>query len=217
MKAPIVPVNRRQRDEIGERGMHAVGARRPDNDRSRGQQERQDVTLYASPWRATARGAAFWGSRLPKPDANPDVCRPPMSVVVRSVPRKRRPWTQRPGRRPGRNHGRRGMQGRARPGRLSRPMFWSSLPGLKRMVRPGGMRTSLPVRGFRPMPRFRGFTWNTPNPRSSMRSPRCIEMRIASNTASTASSALTLVMSCDPGHLVHDVDLDHAYTSPGNC
>ena len=38
------------------------------------------------------------------------------------------------------------------------PMFWSSLPGLKRMVRPGGMRTSLPVRGLRPMPRFRGFT-----------------------------------------------------------
>jgi len=33
--------------------------------------------------------------------------------------------------------------------RLAQPMFCSSLPGLKRMVRPGGMRTSLPVRGLR--------------------------------------------------------------------
>src|SRR5262249_2951 len=75
------------------------------------------------------------------------------------------------------------------------PMFWRSLPGLKRIVRPGGMRTSLPVRGLRPIPRLRGFTWKTPKPRSSMRSPRCMETRIASNTASTATSALTLVMS----------------------
>src|SRR4051812_20518749 len=75
------------------------------------------------------------------------------------------------------------------------PMFWRSLPGLKRIVRPGGIRTSLPVRGLRPMPRLRGFTWNTPNPRSSIRSPRCIDKRIASNTASTATSALTLVIS----------------------
>src|SRR5260370_743583 len=74
-------------------------------------------------------------------------------------------------------------------------MFWRSLPGLKRIVRPGGIRTSLPVRGLRPMPRLRGFTWKTPNPRSSIRSPRCMEVRIASNTASTATSALTLVMS----------------------
>src|SRR4051812_315072 len=75
------------------------------------------------------------------------------------------------------------------------PMFWRSLPGLKRIVRPGGIRTSLPVRGLRPIPRLRGFTWNTPNPRSSIRSPRCMEIRIASKTASTATSALTLVMS----------------------
>src|SRR5207247_8372383 len=75
------------------------------------------------------------------------------------------------------------------------PMFCRSLPGLKRMVRPGGMRTSFPVRGLRPMPRLRGFTWKTPNPRSSIRSPRCMEVRIASNTASTATSALTLVIS----------------------
>src|SRR4029079_14852508 len=75
------------------------------------------------------------------------------------------------------------------------PMFWRSLPGLNRMVRPGGIRTSLPVRGLRPMPRLRGLTWNTPKPRSSIRSPRCIDTRIASNTASTATSALTLVMS----------------------
>ncbi len=42
---------------------------------------------------------------------------------------------------------------------------------------------------------LRGFTWKTPKPRSSIRSPRCIERRIASNTASTATSALTLVIS----------------------
>ncbi len=38
------------------------------------------------------------------------------------------------------------------------PMFWRSLPGLNRMVRPGGIRTSRPVRGLRPMPRLRGLT-----------------------------------------------------------
>ena len=38
------------------------------------------------------------------------------------------------------------------------PIFWRSLPGLNRIVRPGGMRTSFPVLGLRPMPRFRGFT-----------------------------------------------------------
>src|SRR5687767_15663832 len=75
------------------------------------------------------------------------------------------------------------------------PMFCRSLPGLKRIVRPGGMRTSLPVLGLRPIPRLRGFTWKTPKPRSSIRSPRCIDRRMASNTASTATSALTLVMS----------------------
>src|SRR5687768_12717065 len=73
--------------------------------------------------------------------------------------------------------------------------FWRSLPGLKRMVRPGGIFTSFPVRGLRPMPRLRGFTWNTPNPRSSIRSPFIMEAFIASRTASTATSALTLVMS----------------------
>src|SRR5262245_16601730 len=73
--------------------------------------------------------------------------------------------------------------------------FWRSLPGLKRMVRPGGIFTSLPVRGLRPMPRLRGFTWKTPKPRSSIRSPRIKESFIASRTASTATSALTFVMS----------------------
>ena len=38
------------------------------------------------------------------------------------------------------------------------PIFCRSLPGLNRMVRPGGIRTSLPVLGLRPMPRLRGFT-----------------------------------------------------------
>jgi len=59
----------------------------------------------------------------------------------------------------------------------------------------GGMRTSLPVRGLRPMPRLAGFHLEDADPRSSIRSPRCIEVRIASKTASTATSALTLVMS----------------------
>jgi hypothetical protein len=45
------------------------------------------------------------------------------------------------------------------------------------------------------MPRLRGLTWNTPNPRNSMRSPRIIEARMASKTASTATSAFTLVTS----------------------
>src|SRR3954452_25458406 len=70
-------------------------------------------------------------------------------------------------------------------------MFWRSLPGLKRIVRPGGIRTSLPVPLLRPMPRLRGFTWKSAYPTSSIRSPRCIDKRIASNTASTATSALT--------------------------
>src|SRR6267378_2546992 len=74
-------------------------------------------------------------------------------------------------------------------------MFWRSLPGLKRIVRPGGIFTSLPVRGLRPMPRLRGFTWKTPKPRSSIRSPFIKESFIASRTASTATSALTFVMS----------------------
>ncbi len=74
------------------------------------------------------------------------------------------------------------------------PMFCKSLPGLNRMVRPGGIRTSLPVRGFLPIPRLRGFTWKTPKPRSSILSPLRIDLRIASNTASTATSAFTLVI-----------------------
>ena len=49
-----------------------------------------------------------------------------------------------------------------------------------------------PVRGLRPTPRFLGLTTNTPKPRSSIRSPRCIAAFIASNKASTAVSALVL-------------------------
>ena len=33
------------------------------------------------------------------------------------------------------------------------------------------METSAPVRGFRPIPVFRGFTLKTPKPRNSIRSP----------------------------------------------
>ena len=61
-------------------------------------------------------------------------------------------------------------------------------PGLNRMVLPGGIRTSIPVRGFRPIPFFRGLTWKTPKPRNSIRSPFFIERFIASRTASGDSS-----------------------------
>src|SRR5208337_1065319 len=65
----------------------------------------------------------------------------------------------------------------------------SSLPGLKRTALPGGMLTSSPVRGFRPMPVLRGLTLNTPNLRSSMRWPRPRAFLSDSNTVSTACSA----------------------------
>jgi len=68
-------------------------------------------------------------------------------------------------------------------------------PGLNRIVLPGGMRTSVPVRGFRPIPFLRGLTWNTPKPRSSMRSPRRIDSFMASRIASTATTARTRVIS----------------------
>src|SRR5690349_16162106 len=70
----------------------------------------------------------------------------------------------------------------------------NSLPGLKRTAFPGGMETSAPVRGLRPMPVLRGRTLNTPKPRSSMRSPLARERFILSKTVSTASSALVLVI-----------------------
>ena len=47
----------------------------------------------------------------------------------------------------------------------------NSLPGLKRTALPGGIATSAPVRGLRPMPVLRGRTLKMPKPRSSMRSP----------------------------------------------
>src|SRR5271166_4720963 len=56
------------------------------------------------------------------------------------------------------------------------------------------MDTSAPVRGLRPIPVLRGRTLNTPNPRSSMRLPRASDCFMLSNTVSTASSALVLVM-----------------------
>ena len=48
----------------------------------------------------------------------------------------------------------------------------NALPGLNRIVFPGGISTSRPVLGLRPIPRLRSLTWKTPNPRSSIRSPR---------------------------------------------
>src|SRR5277367_2986949 len=70
----------------------------------------------------------------------------------------------------------------------------NSFPGLKRTALPGGIDTSAPVRGLRPMPVLRGRTLNTPNPRSSMRLPWASAFFMLSKTVSTANSALVLVM-----------------------
>src|SRR3984893_4523617 len=74
----------------------------------------------------------------------------------------------------------------------SRPC--NSLPGLKRSAFPGGMLTSSPVRGLRPMPVLRGFTLKTPKRRNSMRWPRPNAVFKDSNTVSTACSALVRLM-----------------------
>ena len=74
-------------------------------------------------------------------------------------------------------------------GRLSGDpvMSRSSLPGLNRILKPGGICTSSVGRfGLRPMPHFLGFTRNTPKPRSSMRSPRVSAWRSTSMIVSTA-------------------------------
>src|SRR5579864_7073242 len=73
-------------------------------------------------------------------------------------------------------------------------MDCNSLPGLNRTAFPGGIETSAPVRGLRPIPVLRGLTLNTPNPRSSMRSPFARERFMLPKTVSTASSALVLVI-----------------------
>lgn len=65
----------------------------------------------------------------------------------------------------------------------------SPLPGLKGTAFPGARATAVPVRGLRPMPSLRGRTLKTPNPRSSMRSPRLSASFIPPNTVSTALSA----------------------------
>src|ERR1700728_1564591 len=73
-------------------------------------------------------------------------------------------------------------------------MDCNSFPGLKRTGLPGGMDTSAPVRGLRPIPVLRGRTLKTPNPRNSMRLPPDSAFFMLSKTVSTASSALVLVM-----------------------
>src|SRR5579864_4478454 len=70
----------------------------------------------------------------------------------------------------------------------------SSLPGLKRTALPGGIATSAPVRGLRPMPVFRGRTLKMPNPRSSIRSPCASARFMLSKTVSTAISAFVFVI-----------------------
>src|SRR5579864_3329860 len=70
----------------------------------------------------------------------------------------------------------------------------NSLPGLKRTALPGGMATSAPVRGLRPMPVLRGRTLKIPKPRSSMRSPFPSARFMLSKTVSTAISAFVFVI-----------------------
>src|SRR5260370_30167724 len=70
----------------------------------------------------------------------------------------------------------------------------SSFPGLKRTALPGGMFTSSPVRGLRPIPVLRGLTLKTPKRRSSMRWPRPSAFFSDSKTVSTACSALVRLM-----------------------
>src|SRR5579863_8171867 len=70
----------------------------------------------------------------------------------------------------------------------------NSFPGLNRTALPGGIDTSAPVRGLRPIPVLRGRTLNTPNPRNSMRLPWASAFFMLSKTVSTANSALVLVM-----------------------
>jgi len=70
-----------------------------------------------------------------------------------------------------------------------------SLPGLNLMDRPGGIGTSCPVRGLRPIPRFLGRTINTPNPRISIRWDLSSASLNDSMTASVAISARTRVRS----------------------
>src|SRR5689334_9722962 len=80
------------------------------------------------------------------------------------------------------------------PPDLLQSMDCNSFPGLKRTALPGGMLTSAPVRGLRPIPVLRGRTLKTPKPRSSIRSPWDSAFFMLSKTVSTASSALVLVM-----------------------
>src|SRR5258708_37559673 len=80
------------------------------------------------------------------------------------------------------------------PGQQSYSIDCNSLPGLNRTALPGGIETSAPVRGLRPIPVLRGRTLNTPKPRNSIRSPLVSERRMLSKTVSTANSALVLVI-----------------------
>src|SRR6266849_918888 len=74
----------------------------------------------------------------------------------------------------------------------SRPC--NSLPGLKRTALPGGMLTSSPVRGLRPMPVLRGLTLKTPNLRNSILWPRPMAFFNDSKMVSTACSAFVRLM-----------------------
>src|SRR5579863_2546801 len=79
--------------------------------------------------------------------------------------------------------------------RIANQSVCNSLPGLKRTALPGGMFTSLPVRGLRPMPVLRGRTLKTPNLRSSIRWPRPRACLRDSKIVSTACSAFVRLMS----------------------
>ena len=85
----------------------------------------------------------------------------------------------------------------------------SSLPGLKRTALPGGMETSAPVRGLRPMPVLRGCTLKTPNPRSSMRSPVRSEFLHAFEDRLDRHFRFGLGDAGAVDDFVNDVQLDH--------
>src|SRR5207253_5305844 len=87
-----------------------------------------------------------------------------------------------------------GQEAGSRKPRAVQSIDCNSFPGLNRTALPGGMDTSAPVRGLRPIPVLRGRTLKTPNPRNSMRSPDDSARFMLSKTVSTACSALVLVM-----------------------
>jgi hypothetical protein len=99
-------------------------------------------------------------------------------------------------------------------------MSRSSLPGLNRIVKPGGICISSVGRfGLRPIPRFLGFTRKTPKPRSSIRSPRVSAWRTGVDDRLDGLRRLLALHAGRRRGRVDDVDLDHVgrvYASPAS-